>query len=203
MLIMFLGLLRFSDAAAILVHADLLRFIYSASGKLEGVLIFICKSKMDQTWIGQWIAIGATGLPFCPASLLYQLLYIGKYVTTSIDFDCGPLLRPVRWIKKQKQHSLARVTAPFTSPIPSLSYPVFNSSIAALVSEAGLDEHITCHSHRIGGATTAFLDPSIAPALVRTLGRWKCGNTMDDTYVRPLAVAAEPFFELTRKLWKF
>jgi hypothetical protein len=47
--LMFVGLLRYDDAACILVHADLLQFITKHnSATVDGVLIFIPRSKTDQ-----------------------------------------------------------------------------------------------------------------------------------------------------------
>ena len=63
--LMFVGLLRYDDAACILVHADLLQFITKHnSATVDGVLIFIPRSKTDQGWQGEWIAVGATYTKF-------------------------------------------------------------------------------------------------------------------------------------------
>ena len=53
LLFMFLGLLRYDDAACILVNADLLQFITKHNSTiLDGVLIFLPRSKTDQGWHG-------------------------------------------------------------------------------------------------------------------------------------------------------
>lgn len=205
-LLMFLGLFRFSDAASFLVHRDLLRFIYSqkqgVNDQLEGVMIYVCKSKTDQGWVGKWVAVGATATRFCPVRLLLRLLKRGQYTTFHETLDCGPLLRAVRSIKNG-QHVLAKVTSSMEFPIQSLSYSAFNTSLKGLVNSAGISGNITCHSARIGGASEYYLLPKVDLCLVRSLGRWSVGSTFDDVYARPLALAREQFFDLTRQVWRF
>jgi len=59
--LMFVGMLRYSDAQRILVvHKELFHFVTAGTGELLGLLIFIPCSKTDQGWDGAWIAIGAT-----------------------------------------------------------------------------------------------------------------------------------------------
>ena len=199
-LLMFVGMLRFSDVSVLLVHEDLLKFIYDGD-KLLGVLIYICKSKTDQTWKGNWVAIGATGKKYCPASMLLRLLQKGGYVTKSDDSDVGPLLRAVRFSKDG--HVLVCKSRPLSEndPIPSLSYSAFNSNLKQLVAEAGILEPITCHSGRIGAASEFFInaDHDVFP-LVRKLGRWSAGCTYDDVYARP---HLSKYFALTSMIWPF
>ena len=203
-LLMFVGLLRFDDAASLLVHEDLMRFV-SISGMDQGddgILLFLPRSKMDQTWEGQWVAIGATGGDLCPVALLRQLLQAGGYVVNHMSDDCGPLLRALRWQPRSRTHQLQQVTAPMHSPIPALSYTTFRASIKLLVSLAGIDKNIGLHSCRIGGASHAATIPDVPARLMCTLGRWKHANMMDNTYVRLLDVQARKFFDLTRQLWQ-
>ena len=199
-LLMYLGLFRFSDAAMFLVHEDLLRFEYK-DGVLDGVMIYICKSKTDQGWVGKWVALGATGTRFCPVRLLQRLLEKGRYVTFHESDDCGPLLRAVRAVPGG--HVLSKVTSPMASPISSLSYTAFNTSLKELVTAAGILGHITCHSARISGSTVYYLLPDVELQLVRSLGRWAPACTFDRTYARPLALARDDFFRLTRSVWRF
>lgn len=203
-LLMFVGLLRFDDAASLLVHKDLMKFISASAVNQadDGVLLFLPRSKMDQTWEGQWVAIGATGGDLCPVALLRRLLQTGGYIVDHMSDDCGPLLRALRWQPQSRSHKLQQITAPLHSPIPSLSYTTFRASIKLLVSLAGIDKNIGLHSCRIGGASHAATIPDVPARLMCTLGRWKHANTMDNTYVRLLDVQARKFFDLTRQLWQ-
>ncbi len=55
-LLMFVGLLRYDDAACILVHKDLLQFISvsQTDPRDDGVILFLHSSKTDQTGAGAW-----------------------------------------------------------------------------------------------------------------------------------------------------
>jgi len=203
-LLMFVGLFRFDDVSHILVNTELMQFISKSDTdlSLDGVVIYIPHSKMDQNWNGAWVAIGATGKQFCPVQLLRDLLRLGGYATQHSTDDCGPLLRGVRYDFKLKDHRLAQRTASLDSPIPSLSITTFRENIHILVGRTNITKHIGLHGGRIGGANKAAAS-GIDSHLVCHLGRWKHGNIFDDTYVRMLAENARPFFEITRKIWPY
>ena len=201
LLLAYVGLLRYDDMSHILVHHEFLRFKRDQQGNFIGVLMFLFTGKTDQTWSGKWVAIGATGGKFCPVALLHRLLEIGGYVQSSLE-DCGPLLRAVRWSPKQQQHYLQQHTASLDSPISALSYDAFRKHVLSLVAEAGIHKCIGLHSPRIGGATNAIL-AGCDRTLVRTLGRWKWANVMDDTYIRLLMADTSVMFHLTRKFWPY
>jgi len=200
-LLMFLGLLRYSDAAQILVNVEFLRFIFSTVGKLDGVLIFIPYSKTDQEWLGSWIAIGATHSNFCPVRLLSTLLTTGGYIRQpGPSLAAGPLLRATIARHNPRRYVLARVTSPVSDPIPPLSYAAFRSSILKLSS--GLSVHIGLHSARKGGASRAA-ELGIDSRLVCGLGRWKQGTTFADSYIKMMDGNMQRYFALTRTLWSF
>lgn len=211
-LLMFVGLLRVSDAQNILVHDDFLRFI-PAAGSAEasglegrtaaGVLIYISHSKTDQAWHGKWIAIGATGGQFCPVRLLQTLLHAGCYVRAHATEDCGPLLRQVTRSQARHGEALKQITSPMHTPIAPLGAAAFRASIRAFAAMAGLDKQFNLHSLRIGGTTTAALDPSIPAETIRQLGRWKSSNTMEGHYIRTLEVQVRGMFTITAKIWPF
>lgn len=203
LLVMFLGCLRFDDVQLVLVHSDLLQFVYKTDSTLDGVLIFLPRGKTDGVWHGSWCAIGATGGEYCPVKLLQELLSVGKYVTAHDTMDCGPLLRAVKWNSKSQSHVLQQIIAPFSEPIPSLSDTTLRNSLKLMTAEAGIVKNFGLHGARIGFASEASLIPGIEPRLILSLGRWKHGNTMDDTYARILEVGYQKLFEVTRALWKF
>jgi hypothetical protein len=69
-----------------------------------------------------------------------------------------------------------------------------------LVAQAGLTKHIGMHSGRIGYSNTAAA-ADVDSRIVCHLGRWKLGNTFEDTYLRNVHLRARNFFNLTRQLW--
>ena len=206
-LLMYVGLLRYADAAQLLVHSDLMQFITRSSTDhtLDGVLLFLPKSKTDVKWEGAWVAIGATGTALCPVRLLYTLLDVGSYdVLPRPGIDNGPLLRAVVLdLRSPHSHRLAKITTPLTQTvIPPLSYTTLRQSLLLLSAEAGLDTHFGLHTGRVGYANTAATN-RIPVQLVCHLGRWKIGNTFDDTYTRMLEDNSRKFFALTRTLWRY
>ena len=199
-LLMFLGLLRFSDVQNIIVHKECMRFIYSDSGNLSGVLIFIPFSKTDQAGEGAWIAVGATGGTLCPVRLLSQLITMGKYCTDpQPGMSSGPLLRAVKLAPKPRQLVLEFITSPLSQPIKPLHYSAFRSSLLSLA-EPCLDKHFGLHSARSGGASASAAH-GIDSRLVCGLGRWQQGTTFADTYVKMLQGNMFKYFEITQKLW--
>ena len=201
-LLMFIGLLRFSDAQQIIVHQECLRFIHNPARVLLGVLLFIPFSKTDQSGDGAWVAIGATGKEFCPVALLQRLLIIGKYQTSSKDnLFVGPLLRPVREFFRPNHHfKLAQTTS--TISIKPLNYSAFRASLLALGTHCNLDKHFGMHSARTGGASMAA-ELGIDARLVCGLGRWKQGTTFQDTYIKMMHGNMLKFFELTKQIWPY
>lgn len=203
LLLCFLGFLRYSDAVSILVHEDLLKFIRSPSGSgYEGMLIFIPKSKTDQSWKGAWVAIGATGGALCPVTLTRALLTRGRYVTSHSNqfVDCGPLLRAVSVAPRGHIDYPGFVLAQTTSdrgPIAGLTH----ASSRVLLSKAGIDIPFGLHSLRSGGATAANL-AGIPSTLICQHGRWKLGRTMEDHYLKTHDVEIQRFFKITRQIWK-
>ena len=203
LVLMFVGCMRFSDVREVLVHEDMLQFVPVSADDptVDGMLLFIPKSKTDQAWKGPWVPIGATHGKYCPVKLVQDLLTQGKYVTSHSSLDCGPLLRAVRWFPSQKTHTLAQVTSPMDTPIPALSDAALRLNIQALALQAGVDKSIGLHSGRIGMVSEAATMPNIEARLVLQLGRWKAQNTMDHTYARILPCEPQKFFNLTRELW--
>jgi hypothetical protein len=203
LLLCFVGLLRFNDMTGVLVHEDLLRFIPAADNQNrdDGMLIFIPRSKTDQSWQGEWVAIGATGKSLCPVFWTRRLLSLGKYVrsSTSNTTDCGPLLRAVKAAPKAQEFLLSQTTSTST-PIPSLSHATISKSAKILLAEASISIDFGLHSLRGGGATAAYL-AGIPKTLVCQHGRWKLGTTMDDHYLRTRDVELRTFFNITRKFW--
>lgn len=201
-LLMFLGLLRYSDAANILVNFEFLRFIRSSTGRLEGVLLFIPFSKTDQEWKGSWVAIGATHTRFCPVELLSSLLSCGGYNRRgSNTIATGPLLRAtVAHRHRPHYYTLAQVTSPISCPIPALSYAQFRSSILRLSSK--LKIHIGLHSARTGGASRAA-ELGVDSRMVCGLGRWTQGTTYSDSYIKMMAGNMHKYFLLTKQLWPY
>jgi len=202
-LLMFLGLLRFDDAASILVYSDLMQFISCPhSAIIDGVLIFIPRSKTDQGWQGAWIAIGATHTRFCPIKLLQQLLKSGHYCQSHQSQDVGPLLRATKQLYHPERQVLDQITASLSTPIQPLSYHTFLASIQNLVQQAIPGKHIGLHAPRKGGASH-MAECDIDSRLVCGLGRWKQGTTFADVYVKMLDGNMKRYFNLTRTLWNF
>ena len=206
LLLCFLGFLRFSDVVSILVHEDLLKFIKCPSGRGdEGMLIFIPKSKTDQSWRGAWVAIGATGGALCPVTWTRALLTRGRYVRShsNLKVDCGPLLRAVSAAPRGHIDYPGYVLAQTTSNgiIAGLTHSSFLRSSRVLLMEAGIDIPFGLHSLRSGGATAASLN-SIPHTLICQHGRWKGGSTMEDHYLKTHEVSIQKFFTLTRQIWQ-
>lgn len=176
----FAGQLRFSDAAKILVHHDLLR-LYD-----DRVEVWIYKRKNDPRAAGDWFTIGACGGPACPVGLLADLLVAGGYKRvpeqraavgrpgqTEDAEDVGPLLRAVR--RTGAGHVLEATASPMGSPpIPPLSYGRFRQSLGRLSAAAGLpaQHFMRTHALRIGG-TSAAVNAGVPRALVQKAGGWK------------------------------
>jgi hypothetical protein len=202
LLLMFVGLLRYSDVAQLIVHEDLLRIVHAPDGRVEGALMFVQRSKTDQACIGHWVAIGATGGPLCPVALLQKLLQQGRYVRRPGEGqDCGPLLRAV-YRGSDGVLRLKQYTAPLCNLIKPLGYSTFMGHLRALLQDAGVEGHFGTHSARIGGTTAASM-AGADEKLVRTHGRWRHGNTADDVYAREVQANAQRFFVLTREFWPF
>ena len=148
----FLGFLRYNDAVSILVHEDLLRFVTDPSGHgYQGMLIFIPRSKTDQSWKGAWVAIGATGGALCPVFWTRTLLQRGRYVTshTNPKVDCGPLLRAVTVAPRGNPDYPGYILAQSTSilePIAGLTHSALLRSARVLLLEAGVDIKFGLHS---------------------------------------------------------
>jgi hypothetical protein len=203
-LLSFVGLLRFDDVSNILVRKDFIQFVSKPPSDpipgLDGVVIFLPKSKTDQSGGGAWVAIGATGKEFCPAGLLMQLLQQGGYDLNHPSADTGPLLRAVRYDHRKKTLCLSQTLAPLDQPIPSLSYTSYRQSILLSVAQAGIIKHIGMHAGRTGFSNAAAAQ-GISSQLVCHHGRWAHGNTFDDTYVRMISERSREFFKLTRIIW--
>lgn len=200
LLLMFTGLLRYSDVAQVVVHQDLLRIVHDESGTVQGALMFVLHSKTDQKCIGHWVAVGATHGPLCPVALLQTLLRQGRYVCDPAEGqDCGPLLRAV-YRGRNNEVRLKQYTAPFAAPIRALGYSTFMGHLQALIKEAGVEGHFGTHSARIGGTTAATMGGAND---TRILGRWKFGDTMNDVYAKEIQQNAQRFFELTKEFWPF
>lgn len=196
-LLMFVGLFRYSDVAKILVHEELFQFRYK-NNVLIGLLLFIPWSKTDQSHDGAWVAIGATGKTFCPVKLLKTLLQFGQYKTSHPSEFVGPLLRATA---RHNANALQQITSSFDKPIQPLSYQALLKSIQSMVEEAtGI--HTALHGPRKGGASTAA-EIGIESQLICSLGRWKFGNTFEDTYLTMLDGNAQRFFDLTSKIWPY
>ena len=205
LLLAFLGLFRYSDMSHILVHQDLLRFIPCDDDKFrdDGVLIFLPHSKTDQEWSGNWVAIGATGGPFCPVMILRKLLRHGGYCTSHPTDDCGPLLRAITGHHSSaKGQHLAQVTSSNGRVIPPLSHTTLLKSARTLLVEAGVMMDFGLHSLRSGGASAAYLS-DVPRTLLCQHGRWKAGATMEDHYLNTHQVQIQKFFEVTRSFWPY
>ena len=203
LLLMFLGLFRFSDMQHILIHKDLFQFVRKSVSDptIDGILIFIPYSKTDQFWLGAWVAIGATGGPFCPVKLVLELFRLGGYVVDSITMDVGPLLRATQLRYHPRRYVLHQLTAPLSKPIQPLSYAAFRKNVQRLVSRT-TGKHIGMHAPRSGGASLAA-ELGIDSRLVCGLGRWKHGNTFADTYIKMMDGNMRKYFQLTRTLWPY
>ena len=201
-LLMFLGLLRFSDVQNIIVHKECMRFVYKNDGTLFGVLIFIPFSKTDQAGEGAWIAVGATNGKFCPAKLLLKLISMGNYCTEPVPgMSSGPLLRAVKLASRPRRFVLEHTSSRLPDLIKPLSASAFRSSLLNLA-EPCLAKHFGLHSARSGGASTAA-EHGIDSRLVCGLGRWQQGTTFADTYVKMLQGNMFKYFELTQQIWPF
>ena len=198
-LLMFVGLFRFSDVQKILVHDELLQKRYDKQGNLIGLLIFIPWSKTDQSHDGAWVAIGATRGAYCPVGLVLSLLRKGKYATrpSSTEF-VGPLLRATA---RHNPDALKQTSSSLDNPIQPLTYQAMLHSIQPMVKEA-IGVHTALHGPRKGGASTAAQE-GIESQLICSLGRWKFGNTFEDTYLTMLDGNARKYFDLTRKIWPY
>lgn len=178
------GLLRFSDAANILVHAQYLKV------SAEAVRFLLWRSKTDPEGRGTWVQVPATRGPACPVRLVQDLLQAGNYQTspavqsipgqhTASELeDVGPLLRAV-----DSAGQLAQTAAPLHQPIPSLPYHEFLSSMRQLLQQAGIHKPVGTHSFRQGGATEA-VNAGADPLLVQKHGRWKDAKVFHSCYVR-------------------
>ena len=189
-LLMFVGLFRFSDVQKILVHEELLQKRYDEHGNIIGLLVFIPWSKTDQSHDGAWVAIGATKGSYCPVDLVLTLLRKGKYCTRPGPTEfVGPLLRATA---RHNPNALKQISSPLNEPIEPLTYQALYHSIQSMVKEAtGI--HTALHGPRKGGASTAA-EQNIESRLICSLGRWKFGNTFEDTYLTMLDGNAKKIF---------
>mmetsp|Transcript_4797 Transcript_4797/g.14550 ORF Transcript_4797/g.14550 Transcript_4797/m.14550 type:complete len:337 (-) Transcript_4797:237-1247(-) len=202
-LIMYAGMLRFSDVENISVDESTMRFLRGVDGSLEGVVLFVPFSKRDQPGRGQWVPVGATGGQWCPVRLLEQLIQVGGFVRAPPPgHDAGPLLRALRRDKGQTQQRLLQVTAPVARPVATVRREYFASSVRALLAEAGITARISTHSARSGGATSAETQ-AVAKSMIRTIGRWKHKDVLMDHYVKELEADAKRFFAVTRAMWPY
>lgn len=198
-LLMFVGMLRYSDVQRILVHRDLFHFVKEpGSTKIAGLLLFIPCSKMDRSWNGAWVAIGATHGEFCPVHLIIKLLDMGNYVTYHETEFVGPLIRATA---RHNSNSLAQITSSFSDPIEPLTYDAMLKSIQPLVRNT-LGIHTALHQPRSGGASAAA-EMDIDSQLVCGLGRWKLGNTFEDVYLKMLDGNCRKYFAITKQLWPY
>ena len=174
--LMFQGLMRYDDAAKILVHQDLLVL------RDDRAEIFIYKSKTDQYMDGHWISLAAApGSNCCPVNLLRALLREGGYCTSApAGVDVGPLLRAVRFYGGR--HHLAQVTSSLAAPIPSLGAERLRKRLQELCAAIGIDKELGLHSCRIGGASAAA-DCQVPDQLIQQAGRWRSSRTQQH-YVR-------------------
>ncbi|KXZ57055.1 hypothetical protein GPECTOR_5000g1282 [Gonium pectorale] len=187
--VMFFGFLRFDDLAEICVHDDLLIITES---HME---IFLPRSKTDQLWDGAWVVVGRLGGPVCPVGLVERLLRQGAYRRSPSHprEDVGPLLRVVQHTRDGGR--LQRLVGTLEHPVYSTSYTAFSEALAAMCGEAGIAAHITPHSMRIGGNSTAAANG--VPAEVRRAhGRW-LSPSMVDLYTRRSPGAG---IDLTRRM---
>ena len=202
----FVGFLRFDDIAHILVQDDFIKLIKDANGRVLGALLYIYKSKTDQSYRGHYVGIGATGQQFCPVKLLFKLLDQGKYIRSHPSHDCGPLLRATKVLQRSchapSSLQLAQITSP--SVIPALTRSSFSKHINRLCWEAGVPDadYFKAHSLRSGGSTTATIH-GFSHSIVCKHGRWKYNNTMEDHYLKIHFLAIEKIFAMTRSIWPF
>ena len=187
------GMLRYSDLANVMVHADLMRF---APGRVE---LYLWRSKTDQHAVGATVTIMALGGAHCPVHLLRELLVAGGYSTRPaqglqvdaagrqclVDVeDVGPLLRAVKL--EQGRRVLAQVSVPLPGTIPSVQYSHFKEELVQLFRAAGITKPIGTHSLRSGGASAA-VNGGADRALVQKTGRWRSPQVMEQAYVREAA----------------
>jgi hypothetical protein len=179
----FAGQLRFSDAAAIMVHHGLMRLLPDRAE------LMLWSSKTDQRGDGAMVIIGRTRGPTCPVALLEQLLAAGGYQqqprqdAAGNDMeDVGPLLRAVQQTPSGSER-LRQVSAPLPQLVPPLAYTTFSDSLLALLRAAGVTKPVGTHSLRIGG-TTAAIEAGAPPLLVKQSGRWRSDAAFEG-YVRP------------------
>lgn len=174
--LMFQGLLRYDDAAKILVHQDLLVI------RDNRVEMFIYKSKTDQAMDGHWVTLmAAPGQPHCPVKLVRELLRAGGYQTSApAGEDVGPLLRAVR--PRGNGHQLAHITSSLSKPIPPLSAERLRKRLRELGGAIGIHKELGLHSCRIGGASEAA-ERHVPDQLIQQAGRWRSARTQQH-YVR-------------------
>lgn len=174
----FAGFLRPSDVRSILVHEDLLRFHPTHMD------IFLCRSKTDQQWEGEWVTIAALpDSPCCPVQLLQDLLTAGAYQRTPAapDQDVGPLLRAV-YAPREGPQRLRQVTGTLANPIPALAATTYAAHFKEACEAAGLPQDILPHSGRIGGASAAAAN-NVQDRLFMRQGRWR-SETSKNLYTR-------------------
>lgn len=201
-LLTLVGVMRFGDLAGVLVHEDLLIFVHDTRGRVQGMLLFVPRSKTDACGEGAWVPVGATHGVLCPVKLVQELLQEGAYVRKpEAGVDCGPLLRAVRREPRRGQ-KLSRVTAFLPQLVPTLSHQALLSSVKKLAVEAGVTDHFGLHSGRSGGATAATM-AGVDSRMVTQLGRWKHQTTMDARYVRDVQADPSRYFAITAKIWPF
>ena len=188
--LMFYGFLRFDDLCAVCVHADLL--VVTAS-HLE---VFIPRSKTDQLWRGSWVVVGRIpGSRACPVGLVERLLERGGYlrVPRRPEEDVGPLLRVVQFNRSGGR--LQRLVGTAAAPVRCPAYSTFAERLKDMCAAAGITAHITTHSMRIGGNSTAA-DRGVTAELRQAHGRWLSPAMVDLYTRRPVAVG----MDITRRM---
>ena len=128
----------------------------------KGLKIFLAKSKTDQTMEGRWMHVDAVpGSPICPVYLLQR--YLKSRGSLHPD---DPLFTGVR------------------------GQPMTSSGISSVVKNmckvAGLEDKVSGHSLRIGGATLAVRG-GLSMSEICAIGGWKSEAVL--RYLRDCAVA--------------
>jgi hypothetical protein len=174
LVLLFVGFMRFSDAATISVHVDLLCILQ------DHMKIFLRKSKTDQHMEGAWVHIARVGGPCCPVYLVERLLQQGAYVRIPPDLgtDVGPLLRPVR----SDGRALQQLVGTTAKPLRSTSYTWMLDRCKDMCTRAGLAHAYTLHCGRIGGITEALANGADI-RLCQLHGRWATARSRD-LYIR-------------------